>query len=338
VSTLRVRSIRTKLALLIAASVGAAVFLSFAVSSYRELSRLGEAKRSELEATAEVLAATVADAVAEGNRGTAVRALNAISRIPAVRFAEIRTGGGALFAEAGTGVALSQGGATTGADTSFWGMLTRGSMFVTADVVKGGRAVGELIMLVDTSELYQRLKQALAAAALSAVGAVAIGFAIASRLQRSITRPLRALADTMNQVRLTSDFGQRAERQSDDETGQLVESFNTMLDQIRGRDQALEEHRAGWSAQWRCAPASLPWRGTSPNRQPGEIRLPGDHESRDPHPDERHAGHGGAAGRDGAPCPPAALRRDDRALRPNPAHDHQRHPRFIEDRSRKAGA
>jgi two-component system sensor histidine kinase BarA len=245
VSLLRVRSIRTKLALLIAASVSAAVLLSFAVGSYRELSRFAEAKRSELAATAEVLAATVADAVAEGDQGTALRALNAISRIPAVRFAEIRTNGGELFAEAGTGVALSIGSDTTGTEPSFWSMLTRGSMFVGAHVIKGGRTVGELILLVDTSDLYKRLKQAIAAAALSAVGAIAIGFAIASRLQRSITRPLRTLSDTMNRVRLTSDFGQRAERQSDDETGQLVDSFNTMLDQISSRDQALEEHRAG---------------------------------------------------------------------------------------------
>jgi two-component system sensor histidine kinase BarA len=244
VSLFRARSIRTKLALLISASVGAAVFLSFGVGSYRELTRFGEAKRAELQATAQVLAATVADAVARGDRGTAVQALNGISRIPAVRFAEIRAGGD-LFAEAGTGVALTSGGRAADGDASFWAMLTRGSLLVDADVIRGGRQVGTLSLLVDTSDLFHRLKQAIAAAALSAVAAIFIGMAIASRMQRSITRPLRALAGTMNEVRLTSDFSRRAQRHSDDETGQLVDSFNDMLDQIRGRDRALEDHRAG---------------------------------------------------------------------------------------------
>jgi hypothetical protein len=65
------RSIRAKLALLIAAAVGAAVLTAFAVSSTRELSRFGEAKRAELTATAEVLATQVADPVARGDQAAA---------------------------------------------------------------------------------------------------------------------------------------------------------------------------------------------------------------------------------------------------------------------------
>ncbi len=240
------RSIRAKLALLIAASVGAAVLLSFAIGSYRELSRFGEAKRSELEATAHVLAASGADAVAAGNRAAAQQVLNAISRIPEVRFAEIRTPDGVIFAEAGTGVALtSRASGRDEADTSLWRMLTDGSFFMTSAIVKGGRPVGSLGLLVDTSELSDRLKQALTAAGIGALVAIGMGLLIASRLQRSITGPLGDLAQTMNRVRVTSDFGQRAERRSNDETGQLVEAFNDMLDQIGSRDQALEEHRAG---------------------------------------------------------------------------------------------
>jgi two-component system sensor histidine kinase BarA len=240
-----VRSIRGKLAILIAASVGTAVVLAFVVGSYRELSRFAEAKHAESQATAEVLAASVAEAVAKGDRGTALRALHAIGRLPDVKFAEIRDRAGDLFAEAGAGVALTRGGAEHDGPPSFWRMLTRGSMFVTADIVRGGREVGSLGLLIDTSALLARLQQALAAAALSAVAAILIGLLVAARLQRSITGPLGDLAGTMNRVRETGDFAQRAERRSDDETGQLVDAFNDMLGQIRRRDVALEEHRAG---------------------------------------------------------------------------------------------
>ena len=241
----RARTIRAKLALLIAASVGAAVLLSFGIGSYRELSRFADAKRSELEATAQILAATVADSVQRQDRSAARQALDAIGRIPDLRFAEIRDANGKLFAEAGIGVALTSGSGARPQSSTIWSMLTNRSVFADADIVKGGRKVGEISLLVDTSELFDRFRQALVAALASAVGAVLVGLVIAARLQRSITRPLGELAQTMNSVRTTSDFTQRAERRSDDETGQLVDSFNDMLDQIRNRDDALEEHRAG---------------------------------------------------------------------------------------------
>jgi signal transduction histidine kinase/CheY-like chemotaxis protein len=241
----RARSIRAKLALLIAASLAAAVFLSLIVSSYRELSRFAEAKRAEIEATAQVLAAVVADAVAESNRSLALQALDSIGRIPAVNFAEIRDATGGLLAEAGTGVVLTSGGMAETDRPSFWSMLLGRSYFVTADVVRGGRKIGQLNLLVDTSDLLVRFRQAAAAAVVSAAAAILVGLVIAARLQRSITRPLGELAETMNRVRATSDFSQRARRRSEDETGQLVDAFNDMLDQIGTRDAALEEHRAG---------------------------------------------------------------------------------------------
>ncbi len=243
----RARTIRSKLALLIAASVGTAVILSFTVSSYREVSRFGEAKQAELDATADVLAAAVADAVANGNRTTAMQALNAIGRIPAVRFAEIRDAEGKVFAQAGNGVALVPSASANGeaANPSVWSVLISRSFSVSAPIVRDGVNRGNLTLLVDTSELMNRFRQALAAAVASAIGAALIGLLIAARMQRQITRPISELTATMNKVRVTNDFVQRAERRSDDETGQLVDAFNDMLDQIRNRDIALSEHRAG---------------------------------------------------------------------------------------------
>jgi signal transduction histidine kinase/CheY-like chemotaxis protein len=240
------RSIRAKLALLIAVSVGAAVLLAFGVATYRELNRFGEAKRAELQATAEVLAGSVGGAVAAGDRGGMQQALNAIGRLPDVRFAEIRGTGGEVLAEAGTGVALESDRAPqAGGEISAWRMLTQGSFFVTANVVKGGVPQGTIGLLVDTSELSERLRNAVVAAILSAGAAIAIGLLIGTRLQRSITGPLGELTEVMNRVRVTSDFRQHVLRRTDDETGQLVDAFNDMLGQIRRRDDELEEHRTG---------------------------------------------------------------------------------------------
>jgi signal transduction histidine kinase/CheY-like chemotaxis protein len=230
----------------IAASVGAAVLLAFGVGTYRELTRFSEAKRSQVEATAQVLASTVAEAVADGDKVRARQALHAIGRMESIRFAEILDPNGTTFTEAGTGVALdSVADLPENSGATLWRMLTEGSFLVTATIVNGGRDVGQIVLLVDASELAQRLRQAFVAALLNAGAAILIGLLVASRMQRAITRPIGELTRTMNEVRLTSDFKQRAVRRSDDETGQLVDAFNEMLDQIGRRDAALEEHRAG---------------------------------------------------------------------------------------------
>ena len=242
------QSIRAKLTLLIASSVGAAVLLSFAAGSYRELIRFSDAKRSEFEAIADVIAANVADAVADRDSIKALGALNAIGRIPQVRFAEITLTDGQRFAEAGSAVAL-QGVSRPHSPPSAWRMLVDRTTYVSADILKGGQKIATLGMLADTSELLHRLKQALAEAGWSAAAAVLIGLVIASRFQQAIIGPLRNLARTMNQVRLTSNFAFKAERQTNDETGQLVDAFNEMIDQIRVRDVELEEHRIGLEHQ-----------------------------------------------------------------------------------------
>ena len=239
------RSIRGKLALLIAASVGAAVILAFAVSSYRELGRFAEAKRSEIEATAGILAASVADAVAAGDRTEARRVLHSIRRLRGVPFAEIRDAEGRTLVDAGAGVALVATQSDDGGPASIWRMLSQGSFFVTADIVKGGRHQGTVRLLVDTSEMRDRLSQALVAALISAAAATLLGLLIASRMQRTITQPIGELTEIMDRVRKTGDFRQHVLRRSEDETGRLVDAFNEMLDQIRHRDKALEDHRAG---------------------------------------------------------------------------------------------
>ena len=69
-------------------------------------------------------------------------------------------------------------------------------------------------------------------------------------------------------------------------------------------------------------------------REPGEERLPRRDEPRDPDADERDHRHERPAARHAARRRAARLRRHDPDLGRRPAHDHQRHPRLLEDRGR----
>jgi two-component system, NtrC family, sensor kinase len=68
-----------------------------------------------------------------------------------------------------------------------------------------------------------------------------ITFVLSSKLQRVISEPIRSLLSTANTVASKQDYKLRAERQSDDELGMLVDGFNNMLTQIQRQDKALRQ-------------------------------------------------------------------------------------------------
>ena len=82
-----------------------------------------------------------------------------------------------------------------------------------------------------------------------------------------------------------------------------------------------------------------PARATSPcrraeERERSEVRLPGDHEPRDPHPPQRRDGDDRAPARLATVIGAEGLRGDHPPCRGQPALRDQRHPRLLEDRSR----
>ncbi len=66
---------------------------------------------------------------------------------------------------------------------------------------------------------------------------------LAMRLQRHITKPVEALADTARRVREDRDYSVRVEKTTQDELGILVDGFNEMLSGIQKRDQDLRVAR-----------------------------------------------------------------------------------------------
>jgi two-component sensor histidine kinase/uncharacterized membrane protein affecting hemolysin expression len=66
-----------------------------------------------------------------------------------------------------------------------------------------------------------------------------ISFAVSTRLQMVISKPIVHLADTAFTVSLKNDYSIRAYKENQDEVGQLIDGFNEMLSQIQDRDEAL---------------------------------------------------------------------------------------------------
>ncbi|MGH7997666.1 MAG: ATP-binding protein, partial [Opitutaceae bacterium] len=89
------------------------------------------------------------------------------------------------------------------------------------------------------ADISGAVRQFLSAAAVFFFGilvcALALACALGLPLQRAITRPILALAETARRVAETDDYTLRVPKAADDEVGRLTEAFNFMLAEQEGR-------------------------------------------------------------------------------------------------------
>ena len=106
-------------------------------------------------------------------------------------------------------------------------------------ILVGGRQVGTIYLRGNMDEVILRMRIQATAAILAVVLSLLAAIVIASRLERVIMSPLRSLADTASRISHGSDYSLRAQKHADDEIGQLVDSFNGMVEQVERRDRRL---------------------------------------------------------------------------------------------------
>jgi methyl-accepting chemotaxis protein len=110
-------------------------------------------------------------------------------------------------------------------------------------IVLDGEPIGAIYVESDLEEMRQRGTSYLICVGVILVGCALLAFLLSSRLQRVISAPLLRLATAAQVVSLEKDYSLRAVKDSQDEIGRLIDSFNEMLGQIQHRDQELNRHR-----------------------------------------------------------------------------------------------
>ena len=106
-----------------------------------------------------------------------------------------------------------------------------------------GDHLGWVVIKGDDSEFVGQMAQFgfLAGAILALT--LAVSGLVATRLQRTISRPIKELAAAAEKVKEHKDYSIRVETESRDETGLLFHAFNDMLSQIEQSSQELAQAR-----------------------------------------------------------------------------------------------
>jgi len=134
----------------------------------------------------------------------------------------------------------------------------RDSLFFQKPVSHQGELIGYVCIESNLHALRDRLRQYAAIAGLLLIASALVALVISMRLQGLISQPILALANVARGVASgKSGFSARANKESDDEIGQLIDDFNEMLSQIEQRDAAVKAAQDGLERRVRERTAEL---------------------------------------------------------------------------------
>jgi diguanylate cyclase (GGDEF)-like protein len=236
-------SIRTKLLTINLVTMGAVLLIVIGALLGNGFISGRAAMLEDLRAQASMIAANSTAAVVFNDPRAATEILSALRASPAVKQAALYTEERQLFAEyrRDTGNA---GLVSLPLESMKDHAFSLAYLELYQKVILDNRQVGMLYFRADLAPLYQRLLWYGVTLVLMAAMALAVGFALISKLQRTITMPIIHLADLSRRISENKDYSVRTPVESTDEIGSLAKSFNEMLAQIQVRDAELKHELA----------------------------------------------------------------------------------------------
>jgi signal transduction histidine kinase/CheY-like chemotaxis protein len=231
------RSLRTKLVAVVLLTTFAALGVALAAMVAYDLRGYRQAWVGDLDTQAELLGLTSASALAFDDPKAATENLALLRLRPQVRAGAVYGRQGQLFASY----------AATPAERSFPALpdepgvqVGQRQMAVFKHIVDQGEVVGTVYLRADYP-LMDRVRHYAGIALAVAAVAMLVALGLSFWLQRLVTRPVLAIAEVAREVVERRDYSRRAERLTDDEVGQLAESFNRMMAEVERHAQENQQ-------------------------------------------------------------------------------------------------
>lgn len=132
-----------------------------------------------------------------------------------------------------------------------------GNIYVHQEIILSGDIVGEVVIYLDTAILEQSaIKNSAIIIAIIVLG-ITIAYLMIEKLQVYISGPIRRLSNVAKNISENHDYKIRAEKESEDETGLLVDTFNEMLSTINQKNREIMAVRDNYLALYDKNPMML---------------------------------------------------------------------------------
>jgi two-component system, sensor histidine kinase and response regulator len=234
-------SIRRKLTAIVLVTCGVSILIACTMLAAYDVAAFRREIAVDLISTAGITGSNTTAALSFGDAAAARETLNSLAAQNHIVTAAVYAANGSLFAKY----------ARPGADWRLVPPSPRpdGITFSFHDVVVAqpirlnGERIGTIYLQSDLDQLFKRAKNFFEILDIAVLACLISAYLLASRLQRLISEPILALAQTAAAVSSDRDYSVRAEKLGNDEVGSLVDRFNDMLAQIQERDTALQSAR-----------------------------------------------------------------------------------------------
>ncbi|WP_158224669.1 sensor domain-containing diguanylate cyclase [Agaribacterium haliotis] len=231
--------IATKIMLVVVMGMSLAVLLTIVALNYYERRAQEEQFYKQSRLLAEVVAQGATASVAFLDKRRAREELDPLRPINSIRYACLySTQMQTVLAE------LSRGGADFHCDvrhTDFSLAETPTQLQILQPIRRNGLTVGALFLVTSNEELQRRRQQLIYMLLLAALSSCLVSLMLVNYFQRRISMPIVRLNAVTRAIASDKDWSQRVERYSEDELGELVDSFNGMVDQIEQDQRKLEQ-------------------------------------------------------------------------------------------------
>ena len=231
--------IRSKLTIIIMATSGVVLLLTCAAFLAYEIFAFRQGSVRELSTLGQIVATNSTAALAFDNQSDATEILGALKAERHIVAAALYDRRGDVFAQYPAAAPPATVPTRPGADGYSFGR-NRLSGFEPIVQIKGSERLGTLYLESDLEAMFERLRLYGLIALLVVTVSFLVAYALSRKLQRQISRPILALAETARAVSDRGDYAVRAQKQRGDELGLLTDAFNQMLGQIQEQNLALQ--------------------------------------------------------------------------------------------------
>lgn len=245
--TLRNLPIKSKLIAMMMLTASIAIFVMAVVISVNEAITMRHDIEAELTTLAQVIGSRSTGSLAFNDPRTSIENLNALATKKDIVNAEIYQEDGLLFAE----YKANLGKPSMQQQDYAW--LARLKQFILpvkfTDTIEVSNAIyfenkhiGTVLIRSDMTTFSAKMLRYLTWVIITLLGCFAISFTVSTRLHKLISTPILDLKKVTSTLSKDDDYSVRIPNQSSDELGNLIDSFNAMLEQIEIRDQQLAKY------------------------------------------------------------------------------------------------
>jgi len=254
-ATFRDISIKRKLTAIIMLTSGIVLLLASAAFVTSDIISFRREMVERLSTLAEIIGTNSAATLTFKDKKAAEETLSALTAEPDIISGYIFTRGGEVFAKyvAGDMRASDASREFEKTEDQRWALDVETPLLVRAghhfgddyldasrQIFLDGDRVGTVYLRSDLRELNARLKWYAGIVGIVMLALSLLAYILSRGLQRVVSKPILDLAETMKRVSNEKTYSIRANKESNDEVGVLIDGFNEMLGQIQVRDEKLQ--------------------------------------------------------------------------------------------------